>query len=109
MLEENIMEKTRENLSKIFREIMGSNNVYFQPTTGTKMNYPCIIYKLEGLESFKADDINYQKHKRWFITVIDYDPDSTIYLQLCDRFKYCDLDRTAVNDNLNHWYLTLFW
>jgi hypothetical protein len=103
------MEKTRANLSQIFREVLGSNHTYFQPPSGTQIKYPCIIYKLDGIYNDRADDINYRKNKRWQVTVIDKNPDSSIYEQLIDRFDHCSLDRTAVSDNLNHWYLTLFW
>lgn len=103
------MEKTRANLSTELRTLLGSNNVYFQSTTGTKMKYPCIIYKLEGVESESADNIKYHKHKRYAVTVIDQNPDSIIYDKILDHFTHCYLERTAVNDNLNHWYLTLFW
>lgn len=73
------------------------------------MQFPCIKYKLDSIENFRADDVNYHKEKRWAITVIDRNPDSTIYERLIENFDHCSLDRTGVNDNLNHWYLTLFW
>lgn len=103
------MERNRANLSSKFREILGSNNVYFQPPEGQKMHYPCIIYKLDGNDVDHADNRIFQEKKRYAITVIDYDPDSKIYEQILYAFKCCSFDRTAVSDNLNHWYLTLYW
>lgn len=103
------MEKTRENLSKILRQILGSDNTYFQPPNGVSIKYPCIIYKLEDDDEVRADDKVYLHRPRWTLNVIDYDPDSKLYRILMDEFDHCSLDRMAVNNNLNHWYMTLYW
>ena len=103
------MERTRANLSQKLHQILGSNNVYFQPPNGTSIKYPCIIYHLEDDETFRADNINYVHNNRYTIRVIDKNPDSTIYKRLMDEFDHCSLDRKAISDNLNHWYMTLYW
>ena len=37
----------RVDLGNKLKEILGSNNVYFQPPDNLKMVYPCIRYRLE--------------------------------------------------------------
>ena len=103
------MAKKRADLSKVLREILGNNHVYFQPPNGTKIEYPCIIYKLESLDAENADDMKYIKNKRYTLNVIDYNPDSETYEKILDAFDYASLDRMAVNNNLNHWYMTIYW
>ena len=102
------MVRTRVKLQFELEEILGNRRVYFQKP-GDVLEYPCIIYNLEGVDNVRADDQAYLWNKRYFVTVIDKDPDSDIYLKLIQRFEHCSLDRTAVNDNLHHWYVTLFW
>ena len=44
------MAKDRLILHDELITLLGSSNVYFQPPTSIKMNYPCIIYKLDDVE-----------------------------------------------------------
>lgn len=103
------MARTRIELQEKFEELLGSRNVYFQPPESIKLKFPCIIYNLSSMQNNNADDIRYIKNKRWFVTIVDKDPESDIYERMIDEFQMCALDRTGVVDNLNHWYLTLFW
>lgn len=43
------MTKDRIGLSKLLREILDSDNVYFQPPESLKMNYPAIVYSRERI------------------------------------------------------------
>ena len=103
------MARTRIELQEKFEELLGSRNVYFQPPESIKLKFPCIIYNLSSMQNNNADDMPYIKNKRWFVTIVDKDPESDIYERMIDEFQMCTLDRTGVVDNLNHWYLTLFW
>ena len=47
----------RVDLGNKLKEILGSNNVYFQPPDNLKMVYPCIRYRLEGGNAF-PDNMN---------------------------------------------------
>lgn len=55
-----------------------ADNVYFQPPTNVKLQYPCIVYKRDYADTKFADDIPYDHTKRYMIIVIDRDPDSVI-------------------------------
>ena len=37
----------RLDLQKLLVELLGSDNVYFQPPPSVQMNYPAIVYKLD--------------------------------------------------------------
>lgn len=89
--------------------ILGTEKVYFQPPASVKMSYPCIRYSLSKVHSLKANNRNYKNTKRYEIVVIDYDPDSDIYLKILEHFPMCNFERPYVADNLNHWVLTLYY
>lgn len=103
------MKKTRENLQLMLEDILGSEFVYFQPPENVKLSYPCIIYDLDGDDKVRADNKVYLWSMRYQVTVISKDPDADYWKEMVKRFDHCTLDRTSKVDNLNHWYLTLFW
>jgi hypothetical protein len=98
----------RLELQQLFVEILGSDNVYFQPPPTVKMNYPCIVYTTDFLLSDWADDKPYLQSKRYLVTVIDRDPDSEIpgKIQALER---CVYDRFYTAENLNHNVFKLFF
>lgn len=101
--------KTRqEMLQTKLEEILGSENVYFQPPESIKMKYPCIIYQLQSYDLRYADNIVYKKKRRWRLTVVDKDPQSEIVDKIVD-LPYCYFDRFFTKDGLNHWSLSLYF
>lgn len=91
----------RAELGKIFREILGNGNVYFQPPSNTQMRYPAIRYERSEIAIKHADNNNYNRRIRYTVTVIDSDPDSEIVNRV-SMLPYCYFDRHYVQDNLNH-------
>lgn len=99
---------SRLELQNKLEEILGSKNVYYQPPESLKMNYPAIRYSKDGIDSTKADDINYLNHKRYEIIVIDRRPDNSVIDELL-KLPMCSYDRPYVSDNLHHDVLTLYY
>ena len=62
--------RTREDLQKKLVEIIGNNNVYFQPPSNIQMKYPAIRYQLDSIELQRADNLNYSKFRSYAITHI---------------------------------------
>ena len=91
----------RAELGKIFREILGNGNVYFQPPGNTQMRYPAIRYERSEMAIKHADNGNYNRQIRYMVTVIDSNPDSEIVNRV-SMLPYCYFDRHYVQDNLNH-------
>lgn len=98
---------TRLELQAKFEEILGSENVYFQPPA--RMSYPCIKYSLSGIATKRANNAIYNSINRYEVIVIDYDPDSTIHTKILDSFRMCSFDRSYKANNLNHFVLTLYF
>ena len=100
------MARTRSDLSKFLREILGNDNVYFEPPA--RMHYPCIRYERRSHRGLHADNIKYQKFNRWGITLITTDPDDPVSEKLQD-LNYCRLDREYSADGLKHFIFDLYF
>lgn len=98
----------RSQLHTLLKVVLGSDNVYFQPPSTLTMSYPCIIYKRDDVDTDFADNRPYKHKKRYQITVVDRDPDSTIP-DLVGQLPYCVFDRFYTADNLNHDVYQLFF
>lgn len=92
---------TRLELHYILKDILGSDNVYFQPPSTIKMNYPCIVYQRSTGDSKFADNNNYTFKKRYQIIYIDKNPDSDVPDKIAE-LPMCIYDRFYTADNLNH-------
>lgn len=91
----------RPDLGQIFRGILGTGNVYFQPPGNVKMAYPAIKYERSEMEVKHADNGVYNRRVQYMVTVIDSDPDSEI-VDRVSMLPLCRFERHYVQDNLNH-------
>lgn len=98
----------RLQLQSLFEELLGSRNVYFQPPANVQMKYPCIVYETDPRDVKFADNIPYNRTKRYQVTVIDRNPDSDLPDKVAD-LPYCRHDRFYPADNLNHNVFTLYF
>lgn len=83
-------------------------HVYFQTPSTLRMSYPCIVYKLDNVNTKYADNLPYAYRKRYTVTVIDKNPDSVIP----DRIGSLPLSsfRTKFEkENLNHFVYQLYY
>ena len=99
----------RTDLQDILENLLGSENVYFQPPESIKLKYPCIIYNLSNVRLDTADNINYKSDKQYAITIIDPDPDTQLPERLINSMNKLLFDRFYTADNLNHYVFTLFY
>lgn len=89
-------------LSSKFRELLGNNNVYFQPPQSKVMKYPCVRYERVKIPVTRADNGIYLKRYTYSATLIYTDPDSDMPENMLDLFEYISHDRQYVADNLIH-------
>lgn len=99
---------TRLELHNILTGLLGSNNVYYEPTESIKLSYPAIVYSKTNVWSNRADNTRYQKRARYDLVVIDKRPDNPVIEELLD-LEYCGYDRHYVSDNLHHDSLTIYY
>lgn len=98
----------RLELQALLIELLGSDNVYFQPPSNLVMKYPAIVYQRQNADVRYADNKVYKDLTRYQVTVIDSDPDSVIHKKLLD-LPMCSYDRFFVADNLNHDVYNLYF
>lgn len=98
----------RLDLQFLLEALLGSRNVYFQPPESVKINYPAIVYGLDDIQNVHADDGVYLSQRRYWIVLIDKNPDS----EFVDRIVHlptCRFDRQYPSENLNNWRFLLYY
>jgi hypothetical protein len=102
------MSLRRTELQRKLEALLGSRNVYFQPPTGTKLNYPAIVYKLATANDVHADNKIYRRLYRYSLTYITKNPDDPMTDKI-DDMQYCSFDTAFSSDNLNHYVYTIWY
>lgn len=99
---------SRHDLHTILEGILGSRNVYFQPPSSVRMQYPAIVYSRKDIEKRSANDGAYRKLPSYEVILVDKNPDSKFVEKIID-LPYCSFDRHYESDNLNHDVFTLYF
>jgi hypothetical protein len=98
----------RLELQTLLEGALGSGNVYFQPPSDVRMQYPCIVYQRDIAITEFADNEPYNRTLRYQVTVIDADPDSDVPGKVA-ALPMCTLNRFFVADSLNHDVFQLYF
>ena len=99
---------SRLELQSKFEDVLGSRNVYFQPPSSVRMQYPAIVYSRKDIEGRFANDKIYRKLPCYEAILIDKNPDSEFIDKILD-LPYCSFDRHYEANNLNHDVFTIFY
>ena len=99
----------RLDLQRELCEVLGSNNVYFQPPPSITLKYPCIVYSLDRIQSTRANNSIYKADRKYSITVIDRNPDSEIPKRILASFRMCEFETAYTAENLNHFHFSIFY
>lgn len=99
---------SRLELQSKFEDVLGSRNVYFQPPSSVRMQYPAIVYSRKDIEGRFANDKIYRKLPCYEAILIDKNPDSE-FIDKILNLPYCSFDRHYEADNLNHDVFTIFY
>ncbi len=81
---------------------------YFQPPSAVDMTYPCIVYHLDDIDTKFANNAPYSLRKRYILTVIDRDPDTTVSDQVA-ALPGVSFDRFYTVKNLNHYVFRIYF
>jgi hypothetical protein len=85
-----------------------TENVYFQPPSTFRMEYPCIRYERDGTSKDHADNELYRHANRYQVTVIDRNPDTELKDQV-ELLKYSNFERFFPADDLNHYVFSVYF
>lgn len=99
----------RQNLHEELVALLGTKNCWFQPPESIKLQYPCIIYKLEAPDVLYADNLNYRRVNKYGLTYITLNPDDPMIDMIQDHFSMCRLSRSYVANGLNHYFYDLYY
>lgn len=98
----------RLELQTLLETLLGSRNVYYQPPDNLKMEYPCIRYSKNSIDSDKADNEKYLKKIQYTITIIDKRPDNQVIDKILE-LDYSNFVNHYCNDGLNHDVINLYF
>ena len=109
------MERRSDALIRELMDLLGTGEVYFQPSADagtnafgenyifTGIEYPCFILKRTTAYQPHANDRNYLFRPGYEVTYINRDePDPEMIEQVMLHFPHCRYDRHFVADNLHH-------
>lgn len=99
---------SRTDLHEKLCELLGSENVYYQPPSSMKMKYPAIVYSRSRITSTHANNKKYSMRDVYEIIVVDRDADNPVIKEIL-QLEYCSYDRQYKSDNLYHDVLTLYY
>jgi len=91
----------RLKLQSLLEEVLGSDQVYFQPPATIQMAYPAIVYMRESEKTGFANNLPYSHTKRYVVTVIDRKADSDIPDKV-SALPMCRFSRHFTADGLHH-------
>lgn len=94
-------------LRGVLEKTTGTENLYYQPPSGYRMKYPCIVYAPSRIQNRHADNGVYIQHMFYTVTVIDPDPDSKL-AEAVSVLPKCGYDRHFVSENLHHTVYTIY-
>lgn len=98
----------RLELQGLLEMILGTRHVYFQPPANVQLQFPCIVYRRDSMETLFAGNLPYRHTKRYEVTVIDRDPESEIPDKIA-ALPMCLFSRAFTADNLNHDVFNLYF
>lgn len=90
-------------------ELLGNNNVYFQPPESIRLQYPCIIYMRRGGDIQFANNKPYIYEDSYELMYIDRDLDNDMVEKLARQFPKSQAGRSYTADNLNHYPFTIYY
>ena len=98
----------RIELQNLLEEILGSENVYFQPPATLQMKYDCIRYERSKIQSTFADNNPYKFYDRYQLILIYKNPDSELPKKIA-KLPMCSHERHYTADNLHHDIFNLYF
>lgn len=106
---------SRQNLHRKLKELFPNIKVYYQPPA--KLEYPCLLYDLNDIDTKKANNKTYIKDRRYSLTYISLNPDpitivngeESLVEDVLLELPNCSFDRHYEKDNLHHYVFSLFY
>lgn len=98
----------RKAFDALLVQILGSDQVYFQPPPSVKMKYPCIVYERDSASAKHADNQPYSVVRRYQVTYIDHLPDGDVVDKL-EALPLSEFSRHFATSGLNHDVFSIYY
>lgn len=98
----------RLDLQHKLEQILGSEHVYYQPKSSDRVEYPCIVYHLDGMSPIRSDNSIYKEMRYYQVTYINRRPDSPVVDALIN-FPYSSLSSTMRTEGLYHYVFRIYF
>lgn len=91
--------------------VNNTKNVYYNPPSSIRMNFPCFRFELNNIDVKHADNKAYARKPRWAVTYISRNLEDieVVSKQMLDIFPYCNFDTSFRADNLEHAVFNLYF
>lgn len=95
-----------QTLHSYLEALLPNVTLYFQPPESIKLEYPCLIYRLDNVFSKNADNVPYIVKNRYSLTLITKKVEEDMYYKLLslESAKY---ERLFIADGLYHLIVTI--
>ena len=116
------MERRSDDFIQELRELLGTDEVYFQPSADagtdsfgenfilTGISYPCFIIERTTAYQPHANNRNYLFRPGYQVSYINRDePDPEMLERVLQQFPCSRYDRHYVSDNLHHDVFTIYY
>ena len=90
-------------------DLIGNNNVYFQPPASVQISYPCVIYNIGAGDTKRADDTVYRYTNSYDVIFIFKKPNIEVINEVLRAIPMCKVSRCYVADNLNHYAFKIYY
>lgn len=100
------MAKSRNELSDILHRFCA--NVYYQPPSGYKISYPCIVYELDRPDVIYANNEKYRMYDQYSLKYITRNPDDLTRNEII-KLRLCSAEKPYVAENLYHYPFRIYW
>lgn len=92
----------------VLTDLLGSDNVYYQPPPDRQMQYPCIVYERDNQSVLRSDNLVYNLRQRYQVTYIDQNPDGDPIDALAS-LPFSAFNRHFVTSGLNHDVFSIYY
>lgn len=103
------LEERRLEFDTELRELLQTQNTYYEPPASVRMKYPCVVYSRGSLDNTWAGDHRYVGRIRFMITTISTNPDNEWPQLILEHFQRVRYDRHYNADGLSHDVLMLYY
>ena len=99
----------REELSKKLHDIIGNDNVFFQPPASDRIKYPCCIYELGRGATTRANNSIYNYVNSYQLMFIYPKHNEGIIKDVLNSLTLCSFEREYIADGLYHYVFNVYY